>query len=61
MIDVGELCYYDYRILLRDAIIFEAQKTAAGRKWLDMCWVYEQTKPDRKALRKKFGRKEDNG
>ena len=53
--DVGDLCYYDYLVLLRDAVIFELQKTEGGRKYLTECWMMEQTRPDRKRLKDQFG------
>lgn len=54
--EVGEICYYDYRLLLRDAVITRLGETEAGREYLDKCWISSQEKPDRAALRAKFGR-----
>lgn len=53
---VGELCYYDYLVLLRDAIIYTLQGKEKGREYLEKCWILEQTEPDRKALRKRSGK-----
>jgi len=57
--DVGAICYYDYRILLRDAVIHSLSQTKSGRDYLNNAWILTQTEPDRKALRKKFGREEE--
>lgn len=48
--------YLTYR---RDAYIYMLTRTEAGQEYLDNCWRMEQTKPDRKRLREKYGRKED--
>lgn len=55
LFEVDELCYYTYRVLLRDGLIHMANQTAGGREYLDTCWILEQTEPDRKALREKYG------
>ena len=54
--DIGELCYYDYRILLRDAVIFTLAQSEKGREYLEKCWLLEQTETDKSALRKKTGK-----
>lgn len=46
-----------YRILLRDAIIFNYNKTESGREYLDKCWKSKRIEPDYAGLRKQFGRK----
>lgn len=46
----------DFRALLRDAYIFRMDRTEAGREHLEKCWILEQTIPDRKRLRKRFGK-----
>lgn len=50
--EIGCLCYYDWRVLLRDAVIHRAYQTDGGREWLKKCWLFEQTRPDRASLRK---------
>ena len=56
--EVDELCYYTYRLLLRDALIHQCESTKSGREYLEKCWILEQTEPDRDKLRDKYGRKE---
>ena len=56
--EVDELCYYTYRLLLRDALIHQCESTESGREYLEKCWILEQTEPDRDKLRDKYGRKE---
>lgn len=53
--EAEELCYYTYRLLLRDGVIHMLSATESGREYLDRCWVMEQTAPDRRALREKYG------
>lgn len=48
--------YFEFRGFLRDAIIYNNMQTKDGRKWLNNAWYMEQTTPDRKALRKAFGK-----
>lgn len=43
-----------YRILVRDAFIFNMKQTKEGREALKDSWYLEQTKPDKQALRKKY-------
>ena len=57
-LQVGELNYLQYLIWRRDAYIHMLSRTEAGQEYLDNAWRCEQTKPDRAALRKKYGRKE---
>lgn len=52
--------YYDYLLLLRDAVIHSLSQTKSGRDYLNNAWILTQTEPDRKALRKKFGREEEH-
>jgi len=47
---------FEYWLLLRDAAIYRYNQTEAGQEYLDNCWRMEQTKPDRKKLREKFGK-----
>lgn len=54
--EIEELPIDTYFLLLRDAYIYEISKTEKGREYLKNCWILEQTEPDRKALREKFGK-----
>lgn len=54
---VQELDVFTYWQFLRDAVIFACQQTESGREYLEKCWVAQQTEPDRKILRKYFGKK----
>lgn len=53
---VGQLDYGTYLLWLRDAYISRLSRTEEGLQYLDDCWRMEQTKPDRKRLRQKFGK-----
>ncbi len=55
---VSDLSYDDYLLFLRDAVIFNCSRTEAGTKYLDDCWRFQQTKPDRARLRQQYGREE---
>lgn len=57
LIEVGRLDYIQYLVWRRDAFIYMMSRTEAGQEYLDNAWRFEQTEPDRSALRKKFGRK----
>lgn len=54
--EVWAMDYVLYLALRRDAFISWLSKTEKGEKYLDNAWRMEQTEPDRKALRKKFGK-----
>ncbi len=56
LFQVGELDYVQYLIWRRDAWIYMLSRTEEGREYLDNAWRMEQTKADRKALRKKLGK-----
>ena len=56
MIEVQQLDYIDYLQYRRDAFIHKMNQTEEGREYLLKAWNLEQTKPDRKALREKFGK-----
>ena len=56
ILQVEELDYIDYLILRRDAFIYRMSQTEKGEEYLKNAWRLEQTKPDRKALREKFGK-----
>lgn len=51
-----DVCVFDFYSLLRDAVIYNNSKTENGRDYLEQCWILEQTKPDRKKLRDKYGK-----
>lgn len=57
---IGNLDVFEYFSLLRDAVIYKYMQTEQGREYLDKCWMLEQTKPDRKRLREKFGKEGAN-
>ena len=56
MLEVEELNYLDYLRYRRDAFIYHMSQTEKGQEYLDNAYRLEQTKPDRKALRNKFGK-----
>jgi hypothetical protein len=53
---IEELDVFEYWSMLHDAIIYRYMQTEEGQKYLEKCWILEQTKPDRKKLREKFGK-----
>ena len=53
---IEELNIFEYWLLLRDSVIWNHMQTEEGRKYLEDCWRMEQTTPDRKRLRDKFGK-----
>lgn len=55
LFEVLELDYFDFLALLRDAMIFNNMQTPEGQEYLENCWRMEQTEPDRKKLRARFG------
>lgn len=59
--EIGALDYGTYLLWLRDAYIHMMNQTEAGREYLDDCWRMQQTKPDRGALREKFGKGAPSG
>lgn len=56
MLEVDELNYLDYLRYRRDAFIYRMSQTEKGQEYLDKAYRLEQTKPDREALRNKFGK-----
>ena len=48
----------EFMALARDAYISNHNRTKEGREYLEQCWINEQTKPDRGALREIFDVKE---
>ena len=56
MLQVEELDYLDYLIYRRDAFIWRMSQSEKGEEYLNNAWRLEQTEPDRKSLREKFGK-----
>ena len=56
MLEVEELDYFDYLQYRRDAFIYSLSKTEQGQEYLDNAYRLEQTEPDRKSLKKRFGK-----
>ncbi|MCL2517988.1 MAG: hypothetical protein FWF15_05440 [Oscillospiraceae bacterium] len=54
MFETYDLCFYDWLVLLRDAMIYKASQTESGRKYLEKCRRLEQTEPDRQKLRERY-------
>lgn len=52
--EIENLDVIEYWLYLRDAVIYNCMKTEKGQEYLENCWRMEQTKPDRKSLRKKM-------
>lgn len=50
-----ELDCYTYKALIKDAFIYKMKQSEDGRNYLEDCWLLQQTQPDRKKLREKFG------
>lgn len=55
ILEVEKLNIVDYLRYRRDAFIYSMSQTEKGQEYLDNAYRLEQTKPDREALRKKFG------
>lgn len=49
-----ELDALTFNTLLRDATVLRLKETQEGQDYLERCWTYGQTSPDRAALRKQF-------
>lgn len=54
---LGEMDIDEYLYYFRDAFIHSMNQTEEGRKYLENAFYYKQTKPDRKRLREKLGKK----
>lgn len=52
ILDLEVFVFWEY---LHDAFIWNCNRTKNGREYLENAWYFQQTEPDRKALRKKFG------
>lgn len=61
MVDVVDLMYDEYLYFAREAVIYNCSQTQIGLEYLEKCWIFEQTKPDRQALRQKFRKEDANG
>lgn len=59
IIEIQDLDIDVYLYYLRQAYIHYLNQTEEGRKYLEDCYFFVQTKPDRKALRNKFGHKQE--
>ena len=46
----------EYLFYMREAYIYSLNQTEKGREDLDNCWRITHTRPDRQALREKFGK-----
>lgn len=55
ILQVEELDYLDFLRYKRDAFIYQMSQTKEGEEYLNNAWRLEQTTPDRKQLREKFG------
>ena len=55
-LEIGELPLDQYLLWRRDAFIYNCNQTEAGQEYLKNAYRMEQTKPDRVALRKKYGK-----
>jgi hypothetical protein len=60
-IEIGNLNYVDFLQYRHDAFIQRCKETPSGREYLQDCKRMEQTKPDRGALRKYFGKGAPSG
>lgn len=56
LFQIEELNIVEFWQYLRDAYVHTLLQTQEGREYLEKCWIMTQTKPDRKALREKFGK-----
>lgn len=58
-LQIQQLNYIEFLQYRRDAFINWLSSSEKGQEYLDNAWRMEQTEPDRAALRRKFGRRED--
>ena len=54
--EVRRLEYIQYLTWRRDAFIHYLSQSEKGAEYLDNAWRWEQTEPDRAALRKRYGK-----
>lgn len=59
--EVRQLEYIQYLTWRRDAFIWWLSQSEKGEEYLDNAWRWEQTKPDRQKLRKKYGKEATDG
>ena len=59
--EIMDLPLSRYLPLRRDGFIYRLSQTESGREYLENCWILEQTKPDRKRLRERFGKEDSSG
>jgi hypothetical protein len=53
-----EINLVEFLAIARDAYVSQLNKTEEGQEYLNRCWIAEQTKPDRAALKAHFDVKE---
>lgn len=53
--DIYSLDIFEYWEILHDAVVWNRSSTEEGREYLENAYYYQQTEPDRKALKEKFG------
>ena len=51
--EIENIGIFDYWLLLRDAVIYELNKTTGGKELLEECYFFNQTEPDINELQKK--------
>ena len=56
--DIQEMDLDVYLYIVRESFIYSLSQTEKGREYLENCWRMQQTKPDRRKLRDKFGKTE---
>lgn len=59
--EIMDLPLSRYLQLRRDGFIYRLSQTESGREYLENCWILEQTEPDRKQLRERFGKEDSSG
>lgn len=55
-LQIGALNYIQFLLWRRDAFIHNMEQTESGKEYLRNAWRMTQTKADRSALRRKFGK-----
>lgn len=55
-LEIGKLPLDQFLLWRRDAFIYNCNQTEAGQEYLANAYRMERTKPDRIALRKKYGK-----
>jgi hypothetical protein len=54
--EIEQLPIDEYLLYRRDAYIYALQQSEEGRNYLDECYRFTQTEPDKENLREKFGK-----